>query len=71
MTSNADNEFGAITMPTKPTTGRIRTQDHPKRQPAEGYNSKDDAKAEGYGKLTGSKTDHSHRNYGVLKGRKY
>lgn len=40
--SDQDGEFGGITMPTKPTSGRIRTQDHPMRQPAEGYSSADD-----------------------------
>lgn len=55
------NKVGAVTMPTKPSTGRIKRQTHETRTPAEGYNSNDDAMSSNYGKLTGSQMDHSRR----------
>ena len=53
MNSDQDSEFGGVTMPTKPTTGRIRTQEHSTGEPADGYNSSDDDKAAGYGTTDG------------------
>jgi hypothetical protein len=61
--STKDKEFGAITMPTQPSTGRIRKQTHETRQPSEGYNSADDGKAAGYGKLSGSVTNPGQKSY--------
>lgn len=71
MNSRKDDEFGAITMPTMPSTGRIRKQNHDTRMPGEGYSSSDDDKASGYGKTQASRTDHSHRNYGKMRGKVY
>lgn len=48
------DEFGGITMPTKPSTGRIPRQTHFTRAPGEGYTSTDDGQASGYGKMEAS-----------------
>ena len=71
----SDNKFGGITMPTKPSTGRIRKQGHgglPVGGSANGgHSSSDDGMAAGYGKTEGSAGYTSHKTEIDTTAKKY